>query len=165
MKKRKNEWYERNKDNPEFKEKKRKYFKNYYEENKEKWKEYNNKDAFICVYRLVGLDGLEILRVGSTSNLKTRIANYMSGNVINVIKLKEWFSLLELDRIEYILCSDRETAYLVEYNLIQRYNPKLNIAENLDMEKWDEDVEDLWQTWEGLDYYKCKYKAMCNEDL
>ncbi|GEM_PF-1458995 len=139
------------------------YFKNYYAENKEKWKFYNNKDSFNCVYRFISKSG-EILRIGSTSNLKTRIANYMS-NGLNDIKLKEWFNLLELDRIEYILISDRETAYMVEYNLIQRFNPRFNIIENLEIEEWDEDVEDLWQTWEGLDYYKCKYKALCNEDL
>jgi len=67
------------------------YRKEYYQSNKEKWKKhYNNKDAFICVYRLVGKNNDEILRIGSTLNLKTRIANYMSGNVINDIKLKEW---------------------------------------------------------------------------
>ncbi|GAA0768676.1 hypothetical protein GCM10008908_09310 [Clostridium subterminale] len=183
----KRQWYlknkerikEMNKNNPLFKERRRReskrqrednpeYFKNYYQKNKDKWKFYNNKDSFNCVYRFISKSG-EILRIGSTGNLKLRIANYMSNGLMSDkledIRLKEWFSLLELDRIEYILCSDRETAYLVEYNLIQRNVPRFNIAENLDMEEWDEDVEDLWQKWEGLDYYKCKYKALCNENL
>ncbi len=144
-------------------EKNNEYSKNYYKNNKDKWlNKYNNKDSFICVYRFIS-NG-EILRVGSTSNLKMRVANYMS-NGINGVKLKEWFKDYDLDRIEYILCSDRETAYMVEYNLIKRFNPILNANEVLDFEEWDDDVEDLWQTWEGLDYYKCKYKAMINEDL
>lgn len=199
MEKRKNTWYERNKDTEEYKKRTKEvnrkyrerhkddeqykkknrersknareqnrdyyieYSKNYYQENKGKWDIYNNKNSFICVYRFVSKDG-EILRIGSTSNLKTRVANYMS-NGINGVRLKEWFEDYDLGQLEYILISDRSTAYLVEYNLIKRVSPVLNTNENLDMEEWDEDVEDLWQTWEGLDYYKCKYKAMCNEDL
>lgn len=140
------------------------YSKNYYKNNKDKWlNKYNNKNSFICVYRFVSKDGIT-LRIGSTANLKARLQNYMS-NGINGVRLKEWFEDYDLGKIEYILCSDRETAYMVEYNLIKRVSPLLNEKEVLDFEDWDEDVEDLWQTWEGLDYYKCKYKAMYNEDL
>lgn len=199
MVKRKNDWYERNKDKEEFKQKQKEnkklyrekhkdseeykkknreaskkareknrdyyieYSKNYYLQNKGKWDIYNNKNSFICVYRFISKDG-EILRIGSTVNLKTRLQNYMS-NGINGVKLKEWFEDYDLGQLQYILISDRSTAYLVEYNLIKRFNPILNTNENLDIEEWDEDVEDLWQEWEGLDYYKCKYKAMLNEDL
>ncbi|WP_346874213.1 GIY-YIG nuclease family protein [Clostridium sp. UBA5988] len=140
------------------------YSKTYYKNNKEKWDIYNNKNSFICVYRFVSKKDGIILRIGSTANIKARLQNYMS-NGINGVRLKEWFEDYDLDRIEYILCSDRETAYMVEYNLIKRFNPILNEKEVLHFEDWDEDVEDLWQTWSGLDYYKCKYKAMCNEDL
>lgn len=201
MEKRKNDWYERNKDSEEYKrrtkensqryrekykdtekwkmknrekskksrEKNRDYYieynKTYYKNHREKWNTYNNKNSFICVYRFVSSEnGGKILRIGSTSNLKMRITNYMSKG-INGVKLKEWFQDYNLDRIEYILCSDRETAYMVEYNLIKRFNPLLNEKEVLEFEEWDEDVEDLWQVWEGLDYYKCKYKTMSNEDL
>lgn len=170
---------ERHKDSEEYKKKNREkskrsrehnrdyyneYSKNYYKSNKEKWDTYNNKNSFICVYRFVSKKDGTILRIGSTANIKTRVANYMS-NGINGIKLKEWFKDYDLDKVEYILCSDRETAYMVEYNLIKRFNPLLNEKEVLEFEEWDEDVEDIWQTWSGLDYYKCKYKAMCNEDL
>lgn len=195
MEKRKNTWYERNKDTEEYKQRTKEnnkryrerhreelnkkqretskkyrdyyieYSKNYYKNHRGKWDTYNNKDSFICVYRFVSTEnGGKILRIGSTSNLKMRVANYMS-NGINGVKLKEWFQDYNLDRIEYILCSDRETAYMVEYNLIKRFNPLLNEKEVLEFEEWDEDVEDLWQVWEGLDYYKCKYKAVSNEDL
>ncbi len=140
------------------------YSKNYYKENKGKWDIYNNKDSFICVYRFVSKKDGTILRIGSTANLKTRVASYMS-NGLNGIKLKEWFQDYDLGQLEYILISDRSTAYMVEYNLIKRFSPVLNTNENLDIEEWNEDVEDLWQTWSGLDYYKCKYKAMLNEDL
>lgn len=139
------------------------YSKNYYKNNKDKWDTYNNKDSFICVYRFVSKNE-ETLRIGSTFNLKARVQNYMS-NGIDGVKLKEWFQDYHLDQIEYILCSDRETAFMVEYNLIHKFSPLLNEKEVLEFEEWNEDVEDLWQTWEGLDYYKCKYKAMCNEDL
>lgn len=144
-------------------EKNNEYSKNYYKNNKGKWDIYNNKDSFICVYRFVSKDGT-ILRIGSTANIKARLQNYMS-NGINGVRLKEWFQDYDLFKLEYILISDRSTAYMVEYNLIKRFSPILNANENLDMEEWDEDVEDLWQTWSGLDYYKCKYKAMLNEDL
>jgi hypothetical protein len=198
MEKRKNEWYERNKDTEEYKkrvkennkryrekhreeinrkqnenskknrEKYKEYYNeysnNYYRENKEKWKEvYNNKDSFNCVYRFISKDG-EILRIGSTGSLKMRIANYMS-NGLNGIKLKEWFEDYELDKIEYILCSDRAIAYQVEYNLINKFYPVLNEKQILEFDIWDEYVEDLWQIYEGLDFYKCKYKAMLKEDL
>lgn len=161
-------WKDREKEyHKDYREKNRDYYieygKTYYKNHREKWDTYANKNSFICVYRLVSKDG-ETLRIGSTSNLKTRIANYMS-NGINGVKLKEWFQNYDLGRIEYILISDRSTAYMVEYNLIKRVSPILNEKEVLDIEEWDEDVEDLWQTWSGLDYYKCKYKAMCNEDL
>ncbi len=140
------------------------YSKNYYKNNKDKWlNKYNNKNSFICVYRFVSKDGT-ILRIGSTGNLKTRVASYMS-NGLNGIKLKEWFQDYDLGQLEYISISDRSLAYQVEYNLIQRFNPILNEKEVLEFEVWDEDVEDLWETWSGLDYYKCKYKAMLNEDL
>ncbi len=185
----KKNWYKEKKKDPDFKERRREnskkyrekqqennkqwrknnleYFKNYYQENKNKWVEYNNRDSFNCVYRFISKNG-ETLRVGSTNNLKLRIANYMSNGLmtdrLEDIRLKEWFALLDLDRVEYILISDRSLAYMVEYNLIQRFTPRFNVAENLEIEEWNEDVEDLWQVWD-IDYYKCKYKAMCNEVL
>lgn len=194
MEKRKNDWYERNKDTDEYKQRTKEnnkryrerhreeinkkqretskkyrdyyinYSKNYYQQNKDKWDTYNNKNSFICVYRFVSKKDGIILRIGSTANIKARLQNYMS-NGINGVRLKEWFKDYDLDRIEYILCSDRETAYMVEYNLIKRFNPILNANEVLDFEEWNDDVEDLWEEWGGLDYYKCKYKAMYNEDL
>lgn len=148
-----------------YKEKNRDYYleysKNYYQENKNKWDSYNNKDSFICVYRFISKDKDKgILRVGSTANLKMRVANYMC-NGLNGIKLMEWFQDYQLDKIEYIMISsDRVTAYMVEYNLINKYDSMLNEKEGLEFEIWDEDVEDLWQEWEGLNYYKNKYEDL-----
>lgn len=188
MEKRKNTWYERNKDNPEFKKKHREkskkwreknpeyhqeYSKIYYQENKDKWVTYRENGSYNCVYRFINEDG-NIIRIGSTGNgLKIRIANYMSERVFKGWGMHKWFNVFKVDKVEFILMDTRQKSYCLESLLIKKYNPLLNQNE-VRTEYYDtyidslgdiDNIEDLWEEWEGLDYYKDKYRDICNKDL
>jgi len=156
MEKRKNTWYERNKDTEEYKQrikennkryrerhreeinKKQRetskkyrdyyinYSKNYYQQNKDKWVEYRENGSYNCVYRIIDIEG-NIIRIGSTGNgLKIRIANYMSERVVKGWGMHKWFNTLKVDKVEFIMVDTRQKAFALESVMIKKYDPLLN---------------------------------------
>lgn len=149
------------------------YNTNYYKNNRKKWTEYKENGSYNCVYRIIDLEG-NIIRIGSTGNgLKIRIANYMSERVFKGWGMYKWFNVFKVVKVEMILTDTREKAFALESAMIKKYNPILNQNE-VKTDSYDKyieslgdisDIEDLWQEWEGLNYYKNKYRDICNKDL
>lgn len=117
------------------------YRKEYYQENKEKWKVYRDKDSFNCVYFLVNKNG-EVIRCGSTNNLRNRTVQYFNGNVIKNWGVYKWFNNMELDKVTYIELDTREKAYCLESLMIAKWNPVLNQRE-IKTDYWDKYIESL----------------------
>lgn len=139
------------------------YQRNYYVENKGKWKEYNSKDSFNCVYRILNTDG-DVIRIGSTSNLRKRISNYMSEKVFKGWGIWKWFHVLKADKVEYIMVDSREKAFALECVLLKQETPLLN-TNQVKTDYFDEyieslgdvsDIEDLWEEW-NISRYKNVY--------
>lgn len=143
------------------------YQRNYYVENKGKWKEYNSKDSFNCVYRILNTDG-DVIRIGSTSNLRKRISNYMSEKVFKGWGIWKWFHVLKADKVEYIMVDSREKAYALECVLLQQEEKPIMNANQVKTDYFDEyieslgdvsDIEDLWEEWD-ISYYRNIYMAL-----
>lgn len=147
---------ERHKDSEEYKKKNREkskrsreknrdyyieYSKNYYQQNKNKWVEYRDKDSFNCCYFLIDKNN-KILRIGSTNNLKNRMVQYFNGNVIKHWGVYKWFHDMQLYKVRFIRLDTREKAYCLENLMIEQYNPLLNQNE-IKTNYWDKYIESL----------------------
>lgn len=64
-----------------------------------------------------------IIYVGKAKDLKNRLSSYFTGRVTG--KTKKMVS--EVDHFEYIITSSELEAFILEINLIKKYDPKYNI--------------------------------------
>ena len=64
-----------------------------------------------------------IIYVGKAKDLKNRLSSYFKGTVTG--KTKKMVS--EVDHFEYVVTSSELEAFIVEINLIKKYDPKYNI--------------------------------------
>lgn len=128
-KERKHKYYEEHKE--EIKASRIGYFKQYYEKNKEKClkqkREYYKNQVKPCVYCYIEKETSEIVYIGSTNNLTSRHKCHKSGlhNILFDSILTENKDKFEIKILEE--CSDRETAYELEKELIFKYKPKYNV--------------------------------------
>lgn len=115
----------------EIKEKNRIKNKIYYQKNKEKClkqkREYYKNQVKPCVYCYIKKETSEIVYIGSTNNLTSRHKCHKIGSshipfdsILSENKDKFEIKILEE-------CSDRETAYELEKELIFKYKPKYNV--------------------------------------
>lgn len=158
------------------------YAQVYYELNKHKWlgeDGYNNQDKYKeyrknwlesknenVVYLFIDSDG-DIIRIGSTKNLYSRVANYMSGNVFKDWGIYKWFKEIKLEKVLYINTDSREKAFALESELIKKYKPILN-QNQPNCSYWDkwkdslgdlDDIEELFKEYD-ISNYKDIYKNL-----
>jgi len=67
-----------------------------------------------CVYLL--FNGDELIYIGQTSNLKTRVQNHINKNISGKI----------FDRVFFLVAPEEEDRLLIEKKLIDFYRPKYN---------------------------------------
>lgn len=137
------------------------YRKEYYKNNRKKWTEYRDKDSFNCCYFLINKNN-QIIRCGSTNNLKNRMVQYFNGNVIKHWGVYKWFHDMDLDKVRFIRLDTREKSYALERRMIAKYNPILNQRE-IKTDYWDkyidnlgdiENIEDLFEEFDISRYKK-----------
>ncbi len=73
-------------------------------------------------YQMLDKDG-NIIYVGKAKNLKNRVRSYFHG----AHNAKTTLLVSEIDDFRYIICSSELEAYILEINLIKKYDPKYNI--------------------------------------
>ena len=64
-----------------------------------------------------------IIYVGKAKDLKNRLSSYFNGRVTG--KTKKLVS--EIDTFEYIVTTSELESFILEINLIKKYDPKYNI--------------------------------------
>ena len=73
-------------------------------------------------YQMFNSDGI-IIYVGKAKILQNRLKSYFTGRVLG--KTKKMVS--EVDHFEYIVTNTETEAFVLELNLIKKYDPKYNI--------------------------------------
>ncbi|MFA5602199.1 MAG: excinuclease ABC subunit UvrC [Bacilli bacterium] len=65
----------------------------------------------------------KVIYVGKAKNLKNRLSSYFTGKN----NLKTEMMVSNINNFEYIITSNEKEAFILEINLIKKYNPKYNI--------------------------------------
>ena len=73
-------------------------------------------------YQMYNKDNV-IIYVGKAKNLKNRLSSYFNGRVTGKTKMM----VSEVDRFEYIVTNSELEAFILELNLIKKYDPRFNI--------------------------------------
>ena len=73
-------------------------------------------------YQMLDKDGV-VIYVGKAKNLKKRVSSYFKGNVTG----KTLLLVSEIVDFKYITTSSELEAFILELNLIKKFNPKYNI--------------------------------------
>src|SRR5690606_2502025 len=76
------------------------------------------------VYRMIGANG-EVLYVGKARNLKNRLTTYFVGKAQSA---KTMAIVSQIEIVEVAVTSSETEALLLEYNLIQRHRPRINVT-------------------------------------
>jgi len=73
-------------------------------------------------YQMYNKDNV-IIYVGKAKDLKNRLSSYFNGRVTGKTKMM----VSEVDRFEYIVTNSELEAFILELNLIKKYDPRFNI--------------------------------------
>ena len=73
-------------------------------------------------YQMVNSDGI-IIYVGKAKDLNKRLHSYFRGTVTG----KTALMVSEVDHFKYIVTKTETESFILEINLIKKYNPKYNI--------------------------------------
>jgi len=73
-------------------------------------------------YQMYNKDNV-IIYVGKAKDLKNRLSSYFNGRVTGKTKVM----VSEVDRFEYIVTNSELEAFILELNLIKKYDPRFNI--------------------------------------
>lgn len=149
-----------------YKNREKEYRQEYYKNNTHKWVQYREADSFPCVYVLANTDS-EIIRVGSTLNIRCRIANYFNECIYKGWGLWKWFNTMKLDKVLFIRLDSRNKAFALESILIDKYKPVLNVND-VNNTYWDkykdslgdlENIEELFEEYD-ISRFKNKFKEL-----
>ena len=94
-------------------------------------------------YQMVNSDGI-IIYVGKAKDLNKRLHSYFRGTVTG----KTALMVSEVDHFEYIVTKTETESFILEINLIKKYNPKYNILLKDD------------KTYPYIEYIKKPYPAL-----
>ena len=73
-------------------------------------------------YQMYNKDNI-IIYVGKAKDLRVRLSSYFNGRVTGKTKVM----VSEVERFEYIVTNSELEAFILELNLIKKYDPRYNI--------------------------------------